>query len=155
MDYRGQIAGTVKITEAVTGSLVEIDIKRIIPGAHALHFHENCDCTLIDNFRAAGDHINLYGTPHGFLHENGPHPGTFPNIHVPLSGRLRVDFFANNVFLEQEYYGGMKLLDKDGSSLIIRNTPDDYLKQPTIVNGRNLACASLTVDKLRRKPLFK
>jgi len=64
-----------------------------------------------------------------------------PNIHVPVSGTLRVEVVNTLVSLDGEGEGA--LLDTDGSALMIHSGADDYESQPSGAAGERIACAEL------------
>jgi Cu-Zn family superoxide dismutase len=107
-------------------------------GAHGFHIHDVGKCE--PPFKSAGDHFAPQQHGHGFLSEKGGHAGDLPNIHVPKSGELMVEFFVPNVRLRS---GKNALLDKDGSALVIHAQKDDYRSDPSGHAGDRLACGAI------------
>lgn len=99
-------------------------------GTHGVHIHETGACA--PDFGAAGGHL-ADGRAHGVRDAGGPHPGDLPNIHVPASGKVTVEYFAP--LLTRDL-----MADADGSAFIVHDHADDYATQPTGDAGGRLAC---------------
>jgi Cu-Zn family superoxide dismutase len=63
----------------------------------------------------------------------GKHAGDLPNIHVPASGELTVEYFAVGLTLDD-------LFDDDGSSMMVHAGADDYASDPAGNAGDRIAC---------------
>jgi Cu-Zn family superoxide dismutase len=63
----------------------------------------------------------------------GPHAGDLPNIHVPENGKLRIEMLHQLVSLQS-------LLDDDGFAIVIHESPDDYVTDPTGNAGARIVC---------------
>lgn len=124
----GESIGTVAITVSPNGLLVHTEVSGLEPGAHAYNLHEVGECSTTPParpeepaiFDSAGGHINPDDKRHGFLRDVGPHAGDMPNLIVPESGSVTVEFFVPGVTLDM-------VMDADGSAVVIRANPDDYL----------------------------
>lgn len=128
----GQSAGTVTAVATPSGlTLLTLELTGLAPGIHGAHIHETGTCTPPD-FESAGGHLTG-DREHGVMVEAGPHAGDLPNIHVPETGNLTVEYFVPN--LPQEL-----MQDEDGSAFIVHEHPDDYVGQPTGHAGNRLAC---------------
>jgi Cu-Zn family superoxide dismutase len=139
INTNGQQIGEAILTETSHGVLVRLALvpnpPGITPGTHAFHIHQVGKCE--PPFKSAGDHFNPFGKRHGFLDKEGGHAGDFPNIHVPDSGPLIVEFVAPKLSLKQ---GKNSLLDSDGSALVIHAQGDDYKSDPAGESGDRIAC---------------
>ncbi len=131
-DPDGKTVGTVTLTAVPTGVLLDADLKDFPPGDHAFHIHGTGKCTPPD-FKSAGGHFNPEEDKHGLMAEAGPHAGDMPNLHVPDSGRLRVEVLNQMVSLPG-------LLGGEGTAIVIHEGPDDYRSDPAGAAGPRIAC---------------
>lgn len=135
------ISGTVTMLETASGVvLVEIDAGGLPEGEHGFHVHEVGQCDGENGFKSAGGHL-ARGLDHGIMSQNGPHPGDMPNLHVGSGGIAKADVFVRGFTLGRT--GNQRILDDDGSAVIIHAGPDDYSTQPSGDAGDRLACAVL------------
>lgn len=132
-DKDGEEVGRVTLTAIPTGVLLDLDLTAMPPGDHAFHFHAVGTCEPPD-FKSAGPHFNPEEDKHGLMNKAGPHAGDMPNIHVPDSGRLRIEVLNQMVHLSDG------LLDDDGSAIVIHEGPDDYTSDPAGDAGARIAC---------------
>lgn len=138
--------GQVSLTDSPSGIILKLSLPEkpagIAPGAHGFHIHGVGKCE--PPFESAGDHFDPLKTQHGFLAKGGRHAGDLPNIHVPPQGALTVEFFVPNVRLKD---GKNRLMDQDGSALVIHAKPDDYRSDPAGNAGDRVACAVIAPAK--------
>lgn len=133
--------GSVTLAKSPSGQIMlMIELKDIPEGAHGFHIHETGSCDPGTDFKSAGGHL-AGDHDHGTMAENGPHPGDFPNIHVPASGTLTLEYFTDRISLDASTAG---LFDADGSSFIIHDGADDYSSQPSGNAGSRIACGVIT-----------
>lgn len=132
----GQQIGTATLVGTPHGVLVRASLDGVAPGTHAFHLHETGSCS--PDFTASGGHFDPHGAAHGFFDDAGRHAGDLPNVHVPESGSLEVQFFADLVTLRE---GEAALLDDDGAAIVIHRNADDYRTDPAGAGGDRIACA--------------
>lgn len=139
VDVSGRSIGQARLQETSHGVLLMLELRNATPGVHALHIHEvgRCDPP---SFTSAGDHFAPDRRSHGFLNPGGPHAGDLPNIYVPTSTELSLEYLIPNVTLGA---GPRSLLDADGSALVIHSGKDDYASDPAGGAGDRLACGSI------------
>jgi Cu-Zn family superoxide dismutase len=134
-----QEVGLATLTDTPTGVIIGLSLKEkpsgISPGPHAFHIHSVGTCE--PPFKSAGEHYNPEKKQHGFLAKDGGHAGDLPNIFVPENGRLTVELFAPGVRLKE---GSNRLVDEDGSTLVIHAQKDDYRSAPSGNAGDPIAC---------------
>jgi Cu-Zn family superoxide dismutase len=138
-DPDGKQVGKVTLTAVPTGVLLDADLTALPPGDHAFHIHEFGKCEAPD-FKSAGGHFNPEEDEHGLMNTAGPHAGDMPNIHIPKSGKVKIEVLNQMVSLS----GKNALLDDDGSAIVIHEGADDYTSDPAGHAGNRLACAALT-----------
>lgn len=135
-NQEGQDVGTVELTQTPTGVHIVATLTNLPAGEHGFHIHETGTCE--GDFTSAGGHYNPGGAEHGYHSEGGPHAGDLPNIHVPESGELTVEYVNDRVSLEEGGEGALR--DDDGSAIVIHANPDDYQSQPAGDAGPRIAC---------------
>jgi Cu-Zn family superoxide dismutase len=139
VDGTGRRIGQARLQESSQGVLLILELKNATPGVHALHIHEVGRCEP-PSFASAGDHVTHDRRAHGFLSAGGPHAGDLPNIHIPTSTELSLEYFIPNVTLGS---GPRSLLDADGSALVIHSGKDDHASDPAGGAGDRLACGAI------------
>ncbi len=134
------VHGTVKFLGLTDGCWVEAEVfglpdyasatensPQIGPFAFHIHERDTCGNTYGESpFEAAGGHWNPTGEPHG--NHAGDLPVLFSN-----DGTAKMLFFTNKFSPE----------DVVGKSIVIHQSPDDYLTQPTGSGGKRIACGSI------------
>lgn len=136
---KGEDMGSATLTEAPGGLLMRIEARGLTPGWHGLHFHEKADCSTPD-FKSAGGHTHREGpVAHGLLNPGGNETGDLPNLFAGADGVAMAEVFSPSVSLTAA--GRDRLLDADGSALVIHAAPDDHLSQPIGGAGGRVACA--------------
>ncbi|PRX10103.1 UNVERIFIED_ORG: Cu-Zn family superoxide dismutase [Martelella mediterranea] len=141
-DFQGEgINGTVEMVETASG-IVVVDVRAegLSEGQHGFHVHEVGACDSADGFKSAKGHL-ARGLEHGVMSAGGPHPGDMPNLHVRSDGVADAEFFVRGFTLGTE--GNQRILDEDGSAVIIHSGADDYGTQPSGDSGERVACAVL------------
>ena len=136
-DASGVEVGKVTLTKTPSGVLLSLDLTAVPAGEHAFHIHTTGKCEFSD-FKSAGPHFNPEEDKHGLMNPSGPHAGDMPNIHVPESGRLKIEVMNLMVHLSDG------LLDDDGSAIVIHEGADDYKTDPAGNAGARIACGVVT-----------
>ncbi len=141
-DLEGDEVGRATLTEGAKGVVIAADLDGLPPGAHALHVHSVGSCE--PPFDSAGGHAKSEGKSHGIGSAGGMHEGDLPNVHVPESGGARVEAFAVGATLGAGTDGRLRLLDEDGSALVLHAGADDYATDPAGAAGARIACGVIT-----------
>ncbi|HKG92816.1 MAG TPA: superoxide dismutase family protein [Gemmatimonadaceae bacterium] len=134
----GQRLGDLALTQTANGLLILGELNGLPPGTHGFHVHTvgKCDPT----FDAAGAHFNPTQRQHGIRNPSGSHGGDLTNLNVPESGTLRVEAWTKDISLT----GNNRVLDADGSALMIHALADDYTTDPSGASGARIACGVIT-----------
>ena len=130
----GGSVGQATLQQTNAGVLVTGDFSGLPAGTHGIHFHAVGRCD--PDFSAAGPHFNPENKQHGFRNPAGAHAGDMPNIHVPATGVVRVELLAAGASLT----GHNRVLDGDGTAIVIHELADDYSTDPSGASGNRIAC---------------
>jgi Cu-Zn family superoxide dismutase len=131
----GKDVGTAQLTQTATGGvLISLAVNGLPAGDHAFHVHAVGKCE--PPFTSAGGHFNPGNKKHGMMAADGQHAGDMPNLHIPASGTLAVDFVNSAITLEK----GKGPNYANGLALIIHAGKDDYKTDPTGDAGGRIAC---------------
>jgi Cu-Zn family superoxide dismutase len=145
VDGQGRSVGQAELKQAPHGILLRLDLKNATPGIHGLHVHEVGRCER-PSFESAGGHFNPSGRQHGLLNPQGLHAGDLPNIEVPSTTQLSVEYFLADVTIDP---GPRSLIDNDGSSIVIHAGKDDHAADPAGESGDRLACGPIVRSETR------
>ncbi len=135
-DQKGKAVGTVLLVDTPHGLLLRGSLTGLLPGTHAIHFHEIGQCE--PPFKSSGGHFNPSKKEHGMMDPAGMHAGDLPNLVIPKNGKLDFELFAIGLTLAD---GPNTVLDADGTALVIHARADDYKSQPAGDAGDRIACA--------------
>lgn len=126
-------AGGVRMTGGLTG----LDAN----GTHAVHIHENGDCSAPD-FESAGEHFDPDGQPHGDRAGDGPHhAGDMPNQVADAAGNVRVDQLLTGLRIDSG-----DAHDIVGKAVVVHAKADDYTTQPSGDSGGRIACGVIELE---------
>lgn len=90
----GDAVGTIHFADSDYGLLVQPDLKGLSPGLHAVHIHENPDCS------DAGEHFDPAGTGQHLGPYAEGHLGDLPNITVEADGSATITVLAPRVLVK-------------------------------------------------------
>jgi superoxide dismutase, Cu-Zn family len=139
----GRELGRIKLHETTSGVLIRIKLKGMPVGAHGFHIHEVGKCE--GDFESAGGILNPLGAKHGYLNDEGPMVGDLPNLIVPASGEIEVEFLSPFATMSKDAED--TLIDGNGSALVIFEKPDDYTTDPLGNTGARIACGVIVAAK--------
>jgi superoxide dismutase, Cu-Zn family len=134
-DAKGKPAGTVTLTPAPKGVLLRVAATGLTPGWHGIHFHAVGDCSDgAAGFKKSGSHVHEAAqVVHGLLNPQANDEGDLTNIYAGPNGHANADLYSGLVTAD-------KLMDADGSAIVIHAKPDDYSTQPIGGAGDRVAC---------------
>jgi superoxide dismutase, Cu-Zn family len=144
-DKDGKAVGVARFRESSGGVTVDVNVKGLTPGLHAVHVHAvgRCDAPA---FTSAGGHFNPAQKKHGYKSPEGAHAGDLPNMLVAKDGTGRFESFTDGMTLKP---GATSVFDKDGSALVIHAGVDDNVTDPTGNAGDRAACGIITMSQSR------
>lgn len=131
-----EVTGEATFTDEGNGKVrFELTAENLTPGEHAVHLHENGDCSAEDA-SSAGGHWNPTMKPHGKRGDGTSyHKGDIGNMSVGQDGKgtmtLSVDGWS---------IGGADSTNVVGKSVIIHAKPDDFTSQPSGDAGARVSC---------------
>ncbi len=144
-DKDGKSVGVATFRESSGGVRVNVNVKGLTPGLHAVHVHAvgRCDAPA---FTSAGGHFNPAQKKHGHKSPEGAHAGDLPNMLVAKDGTGRFEVFTDGMTLKS---GAISVFDNDGSALVVHAGVDDYATDPTGNAGDRAACGIITMAQSR------
>ncbi|MDT0676248.1 superoxide dismutase family protein [Autumnicola musiva] len=136
-----ELSGTVTFTEENGEVAMEGTINGLPEGTHAIHIHENADCSAEDG-SSAGGHWNPTNEPHGeWGDEEGYHRGDIGNFEVNSNGEGTVSMSTD------QWCIGCDDPNKNivGKAVIVHDGVDDYTSQPSGDAGTRVGCGEITM----------
>lgn len=114
---------------------INVHIKGVTPGEHAIHLHQNGDCSAPDA-TSAGGHWNPTGDDHGKRTESSDfHKGDISNIPVGENGKGMLSMDVKGWTI-----GGDDKSNILNKAVIIHASADDFTSQPSGAAGKRIGC---------------
>lgn len=133
------VKGEVTFTQKGETVMMLAKLSGLTPGVHAIHLHENADCSS-DDGKSAGGHWNPTFQPHGkWGTEEGYHKGDIGNFTADADGNGTVEFSTEQWCLDCEDDTKSIL----GKSVIVHQGVDDFTSQPSGDAGARVSCAGI------------
>ena len=137
-DAKGNNVGMAMISPAKGGGVsIDLTLKGLPPGEHALHLHEVAKCEP-PTYKSAGAHFNPAKKKHGVLNPDGSHAGDMANFKVAANGTAQTTITNKNVTMTS---GANSIL---GTALVIHQGADDMKTEPAGNAGDPIACGAIT-----------
>lgn len=139
-DQKGNSVGMAMISPAKGGGVsIDLDVKGLPPGEHAIHFHAVPKCEA--PFTSAGGHFNPAAKKHGMENPEGPHAGDMVNFTVDAKGTAKTTITNKNVTMGAEMNS---LYSNGGTALMIHAAADDMKSDPAGNAGDRIVCGAIT-----------
>jgi Cu-Zn family superoxide dismutase len=135
------ITGRVTFTQPAAGGPVTVSarIEGGTEGRHGFHVHEIGDCSAED-FTSAGGHFNPAEVPHGGPDDMERHAGDLGNIEIGADGTGELQLTSDMLTVAD---GASSVV---GRAVVLHESEDDLVSQPTGAAGSRLACGVIRRD---------
>ncbi|SDS47241.1 superoxide dismutase, Cu-Zn family [Gillisia sp. Hel1_33_143] len=134
-----KLSGNVVFTQENGEVTMTALIDGLAAGMHAIHIHENADCSAADG-SSAGGHWNPTHEDHGkWGSPNGYHKGDIGNFKVDANGNGTITMTTD------EWCIGCDDDAKNivGKSVVIHDGVDDFTSQPSGAAGTRVGCGTI------------
>lgn len=118
---------------------LNVTLRGLSEGTHAIHLHEKADCSS-DDGKSTGGHWNPTFESHGaWGNETGYHKGDIGNFEVGEDGIGRISFETDQwcIGCEDETKNIL------GKAIIVHQGSDDFISQPSGAAGARISCAGI------------
>ena len=135
------VTGMATFTQNGEQITLTIEIQGASPGLHAVHIHENGDCSSPDG-KSAGGHWNPTEVAHGKWGEGEFHLGDIGNITVGEDG-------TGSITLTTDLWeiGTGSDIDVVGKGIIVHADADDFVSQPSGAAGARIGCGVIVLTQ--------
>lgn len=135
-DGSGRTVADARLSQVGDSLRVQLQASGMRPGSYGAHIHAVGRCDAPD-FASAGPHWNPTGQQHGKNNPQGMHRGDLPNLSVGTDGRGSMEINIPGGSMTSD---DGRVLDADGSAVVIHERPDDYRTDPSGNSGARIAC---------------
>jgi Cu-Zn family superoxide dismutase len=129
------LKGTYEITQKGKEVKLVVKVTGVPEGEHAVHVHENGDCSDPDG-KKAGGHWNPGNEAHGQWGKEHYHMGDVGNMKVGKDGKGEITL-SNDKWTVN---AGDPKTDVTGHAIIVHEKVDDFTTQPTGNAGNRIGC---------------
>ena len=135
------VTGKVTFTRIEGKVSMQVTVKGLTPGTHAIHLHDKGDCSAPDA-TSAGGHWNPSSEDHGKWGHAPFHHGDIGNLVADAKGNATM-----SVTSELWTLGDGKPSDVVGHAVVVHAKEDDFTTQPTGNAGGRVACGVIRKSK--------
>lgn len=130
------VSGSISFEQSADSTVtMQIDVRGLTPGTHAIHLHETGDCSAEDA-TSAGGHWNPSGEAHGKRSESDEfHAGDIINLEVGSDST-----YSNSIEVNGWTVGTEEMSNIVGRAVVIHADADDFTSQPSGAAGSRVAC---------------
>lgn len=141
------VTGTATFTQTGDNKVrMILNIDGAPQGVHAVHLHQNGDCSAADA-TSAGLHWNPTQQPHGNRETKGAHhKGDLPNLTVGADGRGRAEMEVEGWTIS----GSDTTTSVVNRAIIIHAKADDYKSQPSGNAGDRIGCGVVVLQAVNK-----
>jgi Cu-Zn family superoxide dismutase len=135
------LTGEADFVEEDNGMIAfHVNVENVSPGLHAVHIHENGDCSAEDA-SSAGGHWNPTHEKHGRWGIKPFHLGDIGNIDVGQDGKGTLSMSTDLWSLADK--GDRSVI---GKSIVVHAGPDDFKSQPAGNAGARIGCGVIHLE---------
>lgn len=129
------VTGTIVLTQGEKEVTMVASFTGFTPGEHAIHIHENGDCSS-DDGKSAGGHWNPTTEDHGKWGDHDHHMGDIGNLVANEEGGATLTFSTDKwcIGCDDETKNVL------GKAFIVHASADDFESQPSGAAGAREAC---------------
>lgn len=135
-----EVQGTVTFTQNNDEVTMTADFTGLTEGEHAIHIHENGDCSS-DDGSSAGGHWNPTSEQHGkWGAAEGFHGGDIGNMTADADGKASLEFSTDEWCIGCDD----EKMNVIGHGIIVHSGADDFISQPSGDAGDRVSCGEIT-----------
>ena len=136
------VSGTVSFTQKDGKVFMKADFTGLTPGKHAIHIHENGDCSAEDA-SSAGGHWNTTNEDHGAWEHKAFHKGDLGNLEADENGIASITKETDLWCIDCED----ETKNIVGKSIVVHKDVDDMKSQPSGNAGDRIGCGEIVLEQ--------